>query len=254
MIICPNCGAEIENDITKCPYCGYINEEGAKKKFDSDLKEIRNDIEESKKKPRKALVKGIVSGTKIILITIGIILIIALLLFLELLREMQDKPKELFLSSEEKAYASAYKEVAGKELTEAYEEGDIVRLAAVFDKAYSVDRVNLWGEDHYEAGRAASNYFKLMQALPLLDDGSPDKKKAEEITYYCFYFYYRAYGDDAAPLFDPIREEEIVPIITERLGFTTEEADAMRDEVMDPPYLNRSRLYKVTKKRYKDYH
>ena len=43
-IICPNCGAPIEKDSVKCPYCGYINEEGAEKKFQEDLSEIKDDI------------------------------------------------------------------------------------------------------------------------------------------------------------------------------------------------------------------
>ena len=46
MIICPNCGAEIENDVTKCPYCGYINVEGAEKKYFDELDDIKEDLVE----------------------------------------------------------------------------------------------------------------------------------------------------------------------------------------------------------------
>ncbi len=252
-VICPNCGAEIEKDSTRCPYCGYINIEGAEKKFRSDLDEIGRNIEETKKEPVKAFAKGFTGGTKTVFITVGVLLIIAILIAVELFRETRDEPK-LFLSAGEQAYASAYVEQAGEQLTEAFEDGDIARMADIFDTAYSRDRVSLWGVDHYEAGYASSCYIKLMKCLPNLDKDEIPVKEAEEITYYCFYFYYRAYGSDAAPIFDSIRDEEIMPIITERLGFTIEDMENFRDKVTDPPYVNRSRVWKIPKKYYKQYH
>jgi len=77
MMVCPNCGAQIEKDITKCPYCGYINKEAAEKKFREDLGEIQRNIEETKKEPKKALVKGITGGTKVILIISCILILLS---------------------------------------------------------------------------------------------------------------------------------------------------------------------------------
>ena len=253
MITCPNCGAKIENDAIKCPYCGYINKEGAEKKFRSDIDEIKDNIEEAKKELPKTLAKGLKSGTKVIFITIGVIIIIAIVLALELAREMKDSPKE-FLTAEEQAYASAYKAEASKELSQAYEDKDIEKMAEIFDTAYSVDRVSLWGIDHYESGQAASNYLKLKQCLPNLSKEKIKKREAEEITYYCFWFYYKSYGEDGAELFDPIRENEIIPIILTRLGYTIEDMEDFRDKVMDPPYVNRTKLYRETKGFYVNYH
>jgi len=252
LIICPNCGAQIEKDISRCSYCGYINKEGAEKKFKADLDDIREDIEETKKEPAKALVRGFSGGTKIILITVGVLILLAVLFFAELLRETRNKPK-LFLSAEEQAYASAYVEVAGKQLAEAYEDRDIALMAQIYDKAYSQDRVSLWGVPHYETGYASSCYMKFKQCLADLDEGRLEKKEAEEITYYCFYFYYRAYGDDGAEIFDPIREDEIIPVITDRLGYTEEDMEGFRDKVFEAPYVDRSDVYKVSKKYYKNY-
>ena len=253
MIVCPNCGAQIEKDTTKCPYCGYINKEAAEEKFQRDLGEIRDSIEETKKEPSKALVKGFTGGTKTIFITIGVLVILVVLFFLELLRESKNKPK-LFLSAEEKQYASAYTEIAGEQLSEAYDEKDIAKMAEIYDKAYSVDRISIWGAPHYEVGYASSCYMKLQECLPNLDKEEISDKEAEEITYYCFYFYYRAYGDDGAEIFDPIRETEIIPIITERLGFTADDMEAFREKVVVSPNVNRSKVHKVTKKYYKNYH
>lgn len=276
IIKCPNCGAQIDPDISRCPYCGYINTEGAEKKFQSDLDEIKDDIEETKKEPAKALKKGFSGGARTILIVVCVLVLLAAVSALELAREMKDKPK-MFLSAEEEAYASAYRAGAGKELAAAYDDNDIEKMAEIYDKAYSVDRVNLWGVEHYEAGYASSCYMKLRKCLTDIDNkvvngkdpggengrelkGTDtdsrvwDRKEAEEITYYCFYFYYRAYGDDGAKLFDPIREDEIIPIITQRLGFSEEDMEAFRDRVAAGSGVNRSDVYKATKKYFGNYH
>ncbi len=252
LIICPNCGADIEKDVNRCPYCGFINREGAEKKFKADLNDIREDIEETKKEPAKALARGFSGGTKIILITAGVLILLAVLFMAELFRETKNKPK-LFLSAEEQAYASAYVEVAGKQLAEAFEDRDIALMAQIYDKAYSEDRVSLWGVPHYESGYASSCYMKLGQLLPDLDTGNIGKKEAEEITYYCFYFYYRAYGDDGAEIFDPVREDEILPVITDRLGYTEEDMEAFREKVFSPPHVDRTAVYRATKKYFKNY-
>ena len=251
--LCPNCGAQVETDSSRCPYCGYINEEGATKRFRKDLGDIRRDIEETQKEPARALARGFTGGTKVILITAGVLVVLALVFALELFRETRDKPR-LFMSAEEQEYASAYTLAAGEQLTEAYESGDIARMAQIFDKAYSVDRINLWGVPHYEAGYASSCYMKLQQALSDLDKGELSEREAEELTYCSFYFYYRAYGDDGAKIFDPIRQEEIIPIINDRLGYTSSDMEDFRSRVFYPPNVNRSDVYKTTRKYYKNYH
>ena len=252
LIICPNCGAKIEKDIDRCPYCGFINKEGAEKKFKADLDDIREDIKEVKKEPQKALVKGFKGGTKTILITVGILALLAVIFVAELLRETRDKPK-IFLSPEDQAYAAAYKEVTGRQLTQAYDDKDIVMMAQIYDKAYSQDRVSIWGVPHYESAYASSCYMKLKQCMDDLDNGNIGDHEAEEITYYCFYFYYRAYGEDGAEIFDTIRENEIIPIINDRLGYNEEDMEGFRDKVVVPPNVDRSQVHKVTKKNYKNY-
>lgn len=250
--ICPNCGGDVDSDAVKCPYCGYINIEGAEKKYFGDLNEIKDDLAAVEKEPVKALKRGLSKGTRVILITVGILLVLAVLIVARLTFELKDKPK-VFLSAEDEAYASAYRIVAGEQLAAAYEDKDIERMAQIYDKAYSEDRVSLWGDPHYETGYASSCYMKLKQCLPNLDKEKLTKHEAEEITYYCFYFYYRAYGFDGADIFDSLRDEEILPIITDRLGFTIEDMEEFRDRVTVPEGVVRSRVYSIVKKNYKNY-
>lgn len=253
MLICPNCGAEIDINLTKCPHCGYMNLEGAKKKYYEELEQIKDNLEKVEQEPARALKKGLSRGAKVIWITLGILAAVIILFAVDLTIQLQDHPKE-FLSAEEEAYASAYKFVAGKQLEEAYQNRDVAAMAQIFDRAYSEDRVSLWGDPHYETGYAASCYEKLMECLPNLEKKKLKVKEAEEITYYCFYFYYRAYGDDGEVIFDEIRDREVMPILYDRLGYTIEDMENYRMTVTSPPYVVRRKIYKIVKENYKRYH
>ena len=253
MITCPNCGAKIEEEVTKCPYCGYINIKGAEKKYNEDIEKIKTDIEEEKKEPGKALKKGFFSGFKSVFVSVTALLILLSIFLVLLLYELRDKPS-MFRSGKQEAEAAAYRAVATEKIAEAYDNKNIEQLAEIFDKAYSEDRVILWGDPHYDAAQAASNYMKLQRCMPNLLNEKTTKRQAEEITYYCFYFYYRAYREDGAEIFDPIREDEIIPIIQTRLGFSIEDMENFRGDVMtDSGIVNRTNVHRVTKKYYKEY-
>ncbi len=254
MIICPNCGAEIEENVAKCPYCGYINIKGAEKKYNEEIDEIKANIEAEKKEPGKALKKGFFSGIKTVVITIFALVVLISIWMILVKIELRDRPP-MFLTADQEAEASAYRAVAKEKIAKAYDEKDIEQLAEIFDTAYSVDRVNLWGDPHYDAAQAASYYMKLQNCLPNLEKEKIKKREAEEITYYCFYFYYRAYKEDGAEIFDTVRDDEILPIIQARLGYTSQDMENFRgDIVTGTGIVNRTNLYRVTKKYYKNYH
>ena len=254
MITCPNCGAQINEDEATCIYCGYINIKGAEKKHQEHIEEIREDIEELKKEPEKALKKGMSKSVKVILRTLLILLILVGLYAVLVRFALRNDPK-MRLTPEEQAFTSAYKAEVQEQMEDAYDNADIAQMARIFDKARNEDRVNLWGVTHYETAYAASCYMKLQSCLPNLDNKMLSTREAEEITYYCFYFYYRSYGDDGAPLFDSIREDEIVPIITDRLGFTTEDMENFRAKVIEESgRVVRSKVHSTVKKFYKNYH
>lgn len=253
MIICPNCGAEIDEDVTKCPYCEYINIRGAKKKYYEEIEEIKTENEKKKKEPVKALRKGFFSGIKTVSkVTIALVIVVIIFAAI-IIFELRNSPR-MFRSAEQEANASVHKAIAAEQIAEAYENKDIEKLAEIFDKAYSEERVSLWGVPHYDSAQAASNYVKLRQCISNLDKEKIPKKEAEEITYYCFWFYYKGYGDDGAVLFDAIRDHEILPIMQERLGFTIEEMEGLKGKVTDSGIVNRTALYRETKKYFKDYH
>jgi len=53
LIICNSCGAQFGSDHSKCPYCGTMNYEGAKKEYFEKLEDIREDVKELNAVPRQ---------------------------------------------------------------------------------------------------------------------------------------------------------------------------------------------------------
>ncbi len=80
-IKCLNCGAVFEAEEAKCPYCGYINPEGAESKFLRELentrKELDNVDEEAASSYVREVKKGAGSVAKIIAIALVVALVIA---------------------------------------------------------------------------------------------------------------------------------------------------------------------------------
>ena len=76
-IECPNCGASYPPEETRCPYCGYINPEGAEAKYMDQLDEKRRDLDKVDDTARagyhQEMKKGSGTALKIVIITALII-------------------------------------------------------------------------------------------------------------------------------------------------------------------------------------
>ena len=80
IIKCENCGAEIDENEPKCPYCGALNEIGGEREYMEKLDDIREDMEELPEEVDHETKKELKRSVKLIrnaaLITIGVILIL----------------------------------------------------------------------------------------------------------------------------------------------------------------------------------
>ncbi|MBR5361192.1 MAG: zinc-ribbon domain-containing protein, partial [Lachnospiraceae bacterium] len=77
IIKCSNCGAEIKESDTKCPYCGYINEEGAEKEYMEKLYDIRSSLDEVDKEAASGYGRDYGRIFKLIAITVSVLIIAA---------------------------------------------------------------------------------------------------------------------------------------------------------------------------------
>lgn len=78
---CPNCCAVYPAADVKCPYCGYINPDGAEKKYLNDLEARRNDLDKVDDTARDGYLNEMKKSSgmalKIVLITAIIVAVLA---------------------------------------------------------------------------------------------------------------------------------------------------------------------------------
>ena len=82
-MLCPNCGATLTEQDTKCPYCGTPNPAGAEKKYMNQLSDLRKQMEGLEKESHKAYKKEFHRSSRFILrtclILVGILAAITIL-------------------------------------------------------------------------------------------------------------------------------------------------------------------------------
>ena len=57
LIHCKSCGAEFEENLAKCPYCGTLNYKGAEQEYLNKLKNIQEDMEDLQEVPEDEVKK-----------------------------------------------------------------------------------------------------------------------------------------------------------------------------------------------------
>jgi len=235
-IVCSNCGADVFGNEAKCPFCGYINISGAEEKFMRDIQKTESDMSEIPELQQKEYKKHMSKNTKIVLITIGIVVMLLGILF------------GLIAFFEKILYS--YDEVDVKAqmlwqrenypiLDEMYNKGDYDGIIEFYYDLYIYNDENdtqysIYEWDHYHFIDAYRRYTDVESYISDLDRGIElSDYAAESLVYYCMWFHYREYDTDNE--FMRLTDEEVEILdgyrkITDeylfgRLGFTEEEAE-----------------------------
>ena len=66
-IICSSCGAEFEDTLPKCPYCGSLNYKGAEAEYLGKLESMRQDMQQLEQVPEKELKKKLKKKQKFVI-------------------------------------------------------------------------------------------------------------------------------------------------------------------------------------------
>lgn len=75
-MICPSCGAKIDGDSPKCPYCETINLPGAQQAYMDKLEDIREDMEQLKDMPGQETKRALKHQGKKLLVIVGVLIVI----------------------------------------------------------------------------------------------------------------------------------------------------------------------------------
>jgi hypothetical protein len=141
-------------------------------------------------------------------------------------------------------------------LDELYEAGDyegLVKLA----KSPESDKIDIWNYSHYDLLNFYSQYVSIRdEYIPQLDEGKITKDGARWLTEVTFSFYYRCYDNTMGvsgnasksdlEVLDHIRDDFILDILYNRMGYTKEDMDAARGEIMESNYFHTAQADKFS--------
>lgn len=258
MIKCSNCGADIDESTSRCPYCGFINIAGAEKEYMENLEEIRSTLDVVDDNARTEYSNALkTNGRKIIKAAIIIVLIVIAIWGVSIaLGRLEDR-----LYSE-----SAHSEMERMLWTrenypkwdELYEAQDYAGLYEEYIDALT-SGYSAYDYKHHGIIDAYEHRLEYdRNRVELREGGASDKHLARILTFNGFYFYYREYAydrsmtDEDIAIADGWREDIIISVYDE-LGYTSGELEELKGKLFADKYVDYTQCRKISDKRYKEY-
>ena len=260
-IKCPNCGADHDIHLPKCPYCGFMNPEGAEEKYLSDLEKTRQELDQvdeiaaenvksEVKDSAKTLGKRLIIVAMILLVLGGIAL---------LATRMDACERSGYELTEEEL---KWQNEAFPKLDALYESGAYLEASNLLN-TYSEQNHRVWDWKHYNFIRWYQDYRMIREELEILKkDGLCSEPLGELLVRHMFEFYdldtekAKDLGvqdeKDAAVLLS--YREEIVQAIHERLGFSDAQMTDFLKEIRDDRgYIDYDRCNAIAKEYYRQF-
>lgn len=163
---------------------------------------------------------------------------------------------------ETEAEIAAEREFFAK-LDEMYSAGDYEGLVGLIYSS-EAEKINVRNYGHYDLAEFYRDYLKIKDYyIPMLDRGSISGIDAREMTSIVFSFYYRCYdntmgvtgnsSEDDIKILDDIRDTYILEILSDRMGYTVDDMEACRNEIMKGNFFHSDVVYKYSDKYYERY-
>jgi AraC family transcriptional regulator, L-rhamnose operon regulatory protein RhaS len=93
-IICSSCGAEFEDTLPKCPYCGSLNYKGAEAEYLGKLESMRQDMQQLEQVPEKELKKKLKKKQKFVIKLLILLAALAAILAVIVFRVRYIEPRD----------------------------------------------------------------------------------------------------------------------------------------------------------------
>lgn len=261
-IQCPNCGGNVDVHATKCPYCGYVNATGAQEQYIKDLETVIDKLDGIDNTEVTEFGRSMGKSLKIAIIASAVVLLIVGSFFtLNIVLE-----RAVFSSGsvsdadEEIAKIKLQKEVYPK-FDELFEAGDYAGMCDMYTE-YST-KLDMWDYNNYEFINAYRSYMWIRDTyVPMLDSGRFDDGDAAYLLNHCMFFYFECYKtlikDDAKyykedmEILDGIRNEYVLNLIYDRMGFSDEELSIYdQEDIRQYGYVRLDASKELAKKYYK---
>lgn len=143
MVVCDSCGAEFEENLAKCPYCGSMNVKGAEREYMEKLEDVQEDLEELEDAPLDELTDTVKKQglflAKVFLVVLAVVGILALARFILERRDRWDPKAEY-----------AWQQEYYPRLDQLYDEGDYDGMVDLALEAMGEDNAAIWKWEHYD--------------------------------------------------------------------------------------------------------
>lgn len=258
--VCQNCGASYDIHEVECPYCGYINPEGAEEKYFRDLESTREGLDMVDDDAVSHYKSEIRSNSKAMLrrIILAAVVVLAVIAVIAYLLHRSEEQYADNRTAEEVTAELQWQNEHFPELDALYEAGDYEGLCELYLSFYEEEH-DLWEYEHYDFCEAYSRYLELDTDLEYLDESGSTQDIGTFLIYDTFYFYYRDYDSEYASLNETELEvleacrEEACDVIYDRLGFTDEQLSELKDTIYDDGFFTYDGCEEVSKEYYKQF-
>ncbi|MCR5799915.1 MAG: hypothetical protein K6G69_07560 [Lachnospiraceae bacterium] len=249
-IKCKNCGAEFDENLSACPYCGEMNQSGAEKEYMDKLEGVRQDMGELADDSEEEVGRSIRSVSRVIIISAIIFIVIALSI-VGLSYYLDNRSMEANGTPKERlAWQNQYYPV----LEDLYEKGDFDAIMEFRDA-----HCNDTGFSYYEWPKYDILYTYEMGYLLEKGYERMDPNNEYDVTSAIYYVLNYKYSLDKMRTKLSERDLELIEayeevcdsMIHDKLGMDDEEFERVRqetDEGYGPVY---SLIKKYVKKNYK---
>lgn len=235
---CPNCGAKIDALDSNCPYCGYINVEGAEKKYMDELEEVRSKLDVVDDEAREDYAKGLGSIVKVIIVAVTVMICVIAIILITYLR-LKAKNADADLHSGEDILAEmTWKKENYPKFDSLYEDGDYEKLYETIENAKTVEKHRIYDWQHCDFYEAYCSYFYAVDLCDTIDKQGWNENRGGLLTYECLVYIYeigegkRGLDDDELERLKPYYDE-IRSIVTDRLMISEDRFEEVKKTVCD---------------------
>ena len=172
---CSQCGADFDEQLSQCPYCGALNYSGAERQYFDHLHDLNQEMAEMGDDSEESYTSGIKKGTKIFLtifIALGIVAATAIMLMVAYAKISTKRDNEAYHANMQ------WKREYYSQLDELYDAGQYDKILTfldvhVNDEGYypyewdHLDFINIY--NHYHNFQIDTPYFesRLQDADPV---------------------------------------------------------------------------------------
>ncbi len=249
-MICKNCGADFDDNLPKCPYCGAFSYAGAEKEYMERLDDLKEDLEELQETVpelyTEELKKQAQHVKRTLLIVCAVVAVLALGIFG--LTRLSDS----FYEYDSKA-ALLFAKEAYPVADEYYAAGDYEGLLEFYQTSIEEnENADFYNWEHYPFLMCYENYTFFMEAASLIDTKDFSEFNMTEL-FFCYVSnrdYLKGYPMDEADQQLVSSYEDEMEAVIDSIGLNEKEKKELNDLFNSSDYVSWDEIENFSKKIY----